>query len=40
LTLDDLEEIKNEVIIFIRWILNNKKDYVENKQYALSPPAP
>ncbi|KHD06767.1 hypothetical protein PN36_26355 [Candidatus Thiomargarita nelsonii] len=39
LTLDDLEEIKNEVIIFIRCILNNMKDYVDNKQYALSPPS-
>jgi hypothetical protein len=37
LTLDDLEEIKNEVIIFIRCILNNMKDYADNKQYAFSP---
>jgi hypothetical protein len=40
LTLDDLEEIKNEVIIFIRCILNNMKDYADNKQYALPPPSP
>ncbi len=39
-TLDDLEEIKNEVIIFIRSILNNMKDYVDNKQYAYSSPSP
>jgi len=40
LTLDDLEEIKNEVIIFIRSILNNMKDYADNKQYAFSPSSP
>jgi len=40
LTLDDLEEVKNEVIIFIRCIINNMKDYVDNKQYAFSPPPP
>ena len=40
LTLDDLEEIKNEAIIFIRCILNNMKDYADNKQYAFSTPSP
>ncbi|MDM8561128.1 MAE_28990/MAE_18760 family HEPN-like nuclease, partial [Candidatus Parabeggiatoa sp. HSG14] len=36
-TIQRLEEIKNEVIIFIRCILNNMKDYANNKQYAFSP---
>ncbi len=39
-TIQRLEEIKNEVIIFIRCILNNMKDYADNKQYAFSPSSP
>lgn len=39
-TAQRLEEIKNEVIIFLHCILNNMKDYVDNKQYAFSPPSP
>jgi hypothetical protein len=39
LTIQRLEEIKNEVIIFIRCILNNMKDYADKKQYAFSPPS-
>lgn len=38
MTLTDLEYIKDEVVQFIRGILDGMKDYYDNKQYLLAAP--
>lgn len=37
-SIEDLEEIKNQTMIFIRSILNGIDEYVRGKHFALSPP--
>ena len=38
-SIEDLEEIKNQTMIFIRSILNGIDNYVQGKHFAMSPPA-